>query len=312
MKLSAIKVCMLLFLLMNIIAGCGQKGTGQDQGEVYQIYYLNASMTKLVPKDYKAEETEQDALIQELLDQFMTVPKNLDRQAALSDKVSLTKFQKEDMVLYLYFDTGYSSQSNMNATREILCRAALAKTMTQIDGIDYININVGDQPLLDGVGNPVGMLSPSDFVEGISDVNSFEKTELVLFFADESGENLVEERREVVHSVNTSMEKLIMEQLIKGPVEVGRYPTVPRDTKLLNVSVNENVCYINFDSEFLNSTLEVNDTIPIYSIVNSLSGLTTVNKVQITVNGSADVMFRDSIPLGTMFERNLDIGGLNN
>lgn len=54
------------------------------------------------------------------------------------------------------------------------------------------------------------------------------------------------------------------------------------------------------------------DTIPIYSIVNSLSGLTSVNKVQITINGSTDVMFRDSISLNTMFERNLDIGGTDN
>lgn len=303
---------LMILLLMIFTAGCRRKPVGTDQEGVYKIYYLNASMTKLVPQDYETDETDQDALIRELLDQFMTVPKDLDSQAALSDKVSLTKYQKEEVVLYLYFDAGYSSRSNMNATREILCRAALTKTLTQIDGIDYININVGDQPLLDGTGNPVGMLTASDFVESISDVNSFEKTELVLFFADESGEKLVEEKREVVHNVNTSLEKLIIEQLIKGPEEPGRYPTLPKDTKLLSVTVNENVCYINFDAAFLNSTLEVKDIIPIYSIVNSLSGLTSVNKVQFTVNGSADVIFRDSITLSQMFERNLDIGGLDN
>lgn len=304
---------LMLFLFLTVLTtGCSRENSETDTEHTYKIYYLNASMTRLMPQDYVTESTDTDVLIRELWNQFVTVPQDLDSQAALSDKVLLTKYIKEDVVLYLYFDAGYSSRSNMNTTREILCRAALAKTLTQIEGIEYINIYVGDQPLLDGTGNPVGMMTGSDFVESISDVNAFEKTELVLYFADESGENLAEEKREVVHNVNTSLEKLIVEELIKGPEEAGRYRTLPKDTKLLNVSVNENVCYINFDAAFLNNTEEVKDLIPIYSIVNSLSGLTSVNKVQITVNGSTDVMFRDAVSLNTMFERNLDLGGTEN
>lgn len=298
----------LLLLMVWMMAGCS---VDDDTQEVYnyKIFYLNTAMTRLAPQDYETKTTDQDALVKELLDQFMVVPKDLDSQAALSDKVSLTKYQKEDVVLYLYFDAGYGSRSNMNASREILCRAALAKTLTQIPGIEYINIYVGDQPLLDGQGNPVGMMTGSDFVESISDVNAFEKSELVLFFADETGEKLVREERSVVHNVNTSLEKLIIEELIKGPEQEGNYRTLTSDTKLLNVSVNENICYVNFDSAFLNNAIEVKEYIPIYSIVNSLSELTSVNKVQISVNGSADVMFRDAISLNTTFERNLDLGG---
>lgn len=298
----------LLLLMVWMMAGCS---VDEDTQEVYnyKIFYLNTAMTRLAPQDYETKTTDQDALVKELLDQFMVVPKDLDSQAALSDKVSLTKYQKEDVVLYLYFDAGYGSRSNMNTSREILCRAALAKTLTQIPGIEYINIYVGDQPLLDGQGNPVGMMTGSDFVESISDVNAFEKSELVLFFADETGEKLVREERSVVHNVNTSLEKLIIEELIKGPEQEGNYRTLTGDTKLLNVSVNENICYVNFDSAFLNNAIEVKEYIPIYSIVNSLSELTSVNKVQISVNGSADVMFRDAISLNTTFERNLDLGG---
>ena len=51
-----------------------------------------------------------------------------------------------------------------------------------------------------------------------------------------------EESREVVHSINTSLERLIVEELIKGPGTEGRFPTLPGDTKLLNVSLNENIC----------------------------------------------------------------------
>ena len=242
------------------------------------------------------------------MNRFLNVPNDVDSQVALSDKVGYLGYRQEEQVLFLYFDAGYGSRVNMNPTREILCRAALAKTMTQIKGIDYISIYVADQPLLDSYGNPVGMVSGSDFVEGISDINAYEKSQIKLFFTDETGERLVTENREVVHSINTSLERVIVEELIKGPAMTGHHRTLPEDTGLLNVSLNENICYINFDAAFLNNTLEVKEYIPVYSIVNSLSEISTVSKVQITVNGSQDVMFRDVISLNTQFERNLEIG----
>ena len=304
------KMRLCLLFLMVFAAGCSgkQEQLRTPKEGIYKIYYLNSSMTKLMPQEYYMETQDQDMMIQELMEQFLNVPNNVDSQVALSDKVGYLGYRQDDQVLFLYFDAGYGSKVNMNSTREILCRAALTKTMTQIEGIDYISIYVADQPLLDSYGNPVGILSDSDFIEGISDINAYEKSQLQLFFADEDGEHLVEEDREVVHSINTSVEKVIVEELIKGPLAPNHYRTLPADTKLLNVSLNENVCYINFDATFLNNTLEVKEYIPIYSIVNSLSEISTVSKVQITINGSQDVMFRDVISLNTQFERNLEIG----
>ncbi len=300
----------LLLLLMALAAGCGRKQEQAPEEEpegTYKIYYLNSSMTRLAPQRYYTKTREPGELIPELMDRFLNVPNDVDSQVALSDKVGYLGYRQEDQVLFLYFDAGYGSKVNMNATREILCRAALAKTMTQIEGIDYISIYVADQPLLDSGGNPVGVLSDSDFIEGISDINSYEKSQLNLFFTDETGQHLVGETREVVHSINTSLERLIVEELLKGPQAAGHYRTLPEGTKLLNVSLNENICYINFDSAFLNNTLDVNEYIPIYSIVNSLSEISTVSKVQITINGSQDVMFRDVVSLNAQFERNLEI-----
>ena len=109
------------------------------------------------------------------------------------------------------------------------------------------------------------------------------------------------------------LDRLIVEQLIEGPQELGHYATIPSDVKLLNVSVNDSVCSINLDAAFLNSTLDVAAYIPIYSIVDSLAELSTVSRVQIRINGSQDDVFRDQIPLSTVLERNYDyiVGGKN-
>ncbi|WP_077612000.1 GerMN domain-containing protein [Clostridium sp. Marseille-P2415] len=308
---------LLLLVCLICLTGCERgpvRGT-EATDSVYRIYYLNSAMTKMEPQDYTMPQKPEDDSaevtdweIRNLMEQLRTVPKDLDRQAAVPDKVGFERYKLEDTVLYLYFDNNYAM---MNATREILCRASLVRTLTQIKGVDYVAIYTAEQPLMDSSGSPVGPMANTDFIDNISNVNSYEKTELVLYFADETGEKLVKETREVVHNVNTSLEKLVIEQLIAGPGRPGMNPTLPKDTKLLNVSVNENVCYINFDASFLNNTLEVKEYIPIYSIVNSLAAVSSINKVQITVGGSQEVMFRDSIPLNQLFERNLDYNAEN-
>ena len=302
-KLLKIRAFFLLFALLFALSGCTGEKAVEQSGNAYTIYYLNASGIQLVGSEYRTETADTDALVRELLDKMGNVPADLDCQRALPERIEKITYRIEGNVLYLYADANYAL---MNSVQEILCRAALTKTLTQIEGIDYLCIYCADQPLVDSAGNPVGMMSASDFLDSVRDVNSFEKTELILYFANEEGDKLVEEKRAVMRNTNTSLEKLIVEQLIEGPQQPGCYPTLPEDVKLLNVTVNEAVCSINLDSGFLNNTLEVLDYIPIYSIVNSLSELSTVSHVQIRINGSQDAVFRDQIPLNTLFERNYE------
>ena len=101
------------------------------------------------------------------------------------------------------------------------------------------------------------------------------------------------------------MEKLIMEQLIEGPKKSGMMSTVPSGTKIISVSVVDGVCYVNLSDSFRNQNAEVNEEIVLYSIVNSLSELPSVSKVQISINGSTDGNVRYSYELSKMYERDL-------
>ena len=300
----------LLAVLLALCGGCRRTDEIPEGVPEYTVYYLDSPGLKLVGNSIGMEGTDQEALVQELLSRMETVPAELDCQSAIPERVETITFRIEENVLYLFVDANYAL---MDSVREILCRAALTKTLTQIPDIEYLSIYCAEQPITDAAGNPVGMLSASDFVDSIRDVNSFERTELTLYFANEAGDQLVEEKREVMQNSNTSLERLIVEQLIEGPQELGHYATIPSDVKLLNVSVNDSVCSINLDAAFLNSTLDVAAYIPIYSIVDSLAELSTVSRVQIRINGSQDDVFRDQIPLSTVFERNYDyiVGGKN-
>jgi germination protein M len=61
-----------------------------------------------------------------------------------------------------------------------------------------------------------------------------------------------------------------------------------------------------FDSTFLQNSLEVADYIPIYAIVNSLSELSNISRVQFVIDGSQDAVFREQISLAGTLSRDLN------
>ena len=114
------------------------------------------------------------------------------------------------------------------------------------------------------------------------------------------------EVQEVNYSSNISMEKLVMEQLLKGPKGNGKRSAIPDGTKLVSVSVLDGVGFVNLNEGFLNQNYEIAEPVVIYSIANSLVELPNINKVQISVNGDSNMTYREKLKLSDMYDRNLD------
>ena len=112
---------------------------------------------------------------------------------------------------------------------------------------------------------------------------------------------------EVRYSSNMSVEKLVVERLIKGPITKNAYPAIPSDTKLVSISTKDGICYVNLDEGFLGQGYDVLEQIPVYSIVNSLTEIPGISKVQILINGETNMTYQESIRFETIFERNLDL-----
>jgi hypothetical protein len=298
------KIIIILSLLSLSLSCCTSKkkeavaGFGQ-----YYIYYLNTSANALTSVVYTPQAKQSHALAEELMSRLIEVPKDVEAGQILGDKVTYKGCRIEGNVLYLDFDSNYAL---MKPAREILCRAALTKTLTQIEGIDFISINSGERQMTDTSGKPLGLISSNDFIDGISDINSYEETEILLYFADEEGKKLVPLKREVRYNSNIAMERLVLEQLMQGTKMSGLKQTVPDNTRLLGVSVNDNICYVNFDAGFLDAIPGEDVYVSIYSVVNTLCELQNVNRVQITINGKQDIMLRDVVSLNTVFEMNLN------
>lgn len=299
-----ISILCLAFVILTC-GGCGNKEP--EEGDVYTIYHLNHDQTGLVMQDYTTQtpQDDKDTLLEELTDALSQTPDKLEYYPPLSGRVHLLDYHTEKDQVTLEFDSQYKE---LPATTEILVRAAVVRTLTQVEGISYVSFTVQGEPLVDNLGNVVGIMSADQFIDNSGDeINTYEQAELRLYFADETGTHLVEANRTLRFSSNIAMEKLVVEQLIKGPENPELYPTINPETKIVNVTVKDGICYVNLSEAFLTQTYQVTPEISVYSLVNSLVELPNVNKVQISVNGETAVTYQESISLTTVFERNLDL-----
>ncbi len=298
---------LLLFLIISVCSCSGETATSETTTEerVMQIYYVNKNATKVVSDSYKPKNSGGEELLKELLEVLQTNPDNLEYRQVIPSEVRVVNSYIENKQVYLVFDSAYSLLSRIT---EILSRAAIVRTLTQIEGVETVAFYINEQPLMDALNQPVGQMKASDFIDDLGgDINDYQKTVLTLYYTNEQGNKLMECKRELVYNNAVSMERLVMEQLIKGPTEDGMYPVLPSDTKLLTISTREGVCYVNLDASFLTGSVNTNEVVPIYAIVNSLVELPAVNKVQIAINGETTRRYRELVSLDTLFERNLDI-----
>lgn len=294
-------------LIMGLLlcTACADRRKAQE-GTTYKIYYVNNDETKIVEREYVSETLDGELLFEELLEQLAHISEKMEYETLLDKEISVAGHTLDNGLLTLDFDESYHY---LRGTREILVRASIVRTLTQIPGVERITFTVNGEQLTDAAGAAVGVMAADTFIENAgNEINAYEKVDLRLYFANEAGDSLVEEnRRNVVYNSNISLEKLVVEKLVEGPMSEGAYPTINPATKIVSVTVKDGTCYVNLSNEFLSQPYNVASDVTIYSITNSLVELSNVNRVQISVNGETNISYRENMSLNNVFERNLDI-----
>ena len=299
----------LSLFLLTCVSACGRE---EKEGSYrYTIYYVNKEETCVISEEYATDTPteEKEALLRELMDRMRDTSEKPEYLSPLSE--SFQDYTLNEGQMNLNFSEAYMKQEPIT---EVLSRAAVVRTLTQIEGIDTITFSVENETLVDISGVPVGAMAADSFIDNAgTEINAYAEAEFRLYFANEAGDRLVEVERNVVYNSNISMERQVVEELIKGPEKEGDtgyvagHPTINPAVTILSVTVKDRVCYVNLSEEFLTPVYDVTSAVALYSIVNSLVELPGVNRVQISIDGDTNVTYRDNVSLTAVFERNLDI-----
>ncbi len=295
------KCCKAILLLFCMLCLCACGREEEDNQNMYPIYYVSNSETKVEIHEHAMEAVTPEEELKELLQCLSTTPEKLEYKAPLAMGFELLNVEEEEGKVLLNLSNGYLE---LPATTEVLVRAAIVRTLTQLEHINYVGITVEGNQFFDNAGDVVGWMNADQFINNDgNEINTYELTKVKLYFANETGDKLIAAYREKHYSTNTPLERFIVEELIAGPSGqiAGLYPSVNPNTKIVNVMTKDGICYVNLDSSFLTVVNNVSIDVAVYSIVNSLVELSNVNKVQILINGEVPSTFTTST-----FERNWD------
>mgnify|MGYP003896448919 CR=1 FL=1 len=110
--------------------------------------------------------------------------------------------------------------------------------------------------------------------------------DIALYFLSDDGKSLVPEVR-TIKKDSERLEELVVSELIKGPVQRGHVAVIPPNIKVLSVTSSNNIAFVDLSKEFLSidKTDSNKFTLMIYSIVNSLTELDGIDKVQFLIEG---------------------------
>ncbi len=288
-------------LAFGVLAGCGKE---EKLKEPY-VYYFSVRESQLVRKSYEPEGKSVEERIEEVLTLLRKPEEPEDYQSVFLDGIDVERWELDDTEVTLYFGESYHG---IVTASEVILRSAVVRSLVQIEGVDYVQFYVGDAPLTGDDGREIGYMRAEDFVENTgSSLHSYQTADVTLYFAGSTGDYLVPEEISVRYNSNMSIEKLIVEKLMSGPSETGSRKVIPDGTKLLGVSVRDNVCYVNFDEGFLKVAEQVNPKVTVYALVNSIIEGGATGKVQILVNGETDIVYQESIDLSKPLSKNADL-----
>ena len=302
----ALWAVLLTLVLLSGMTGCAREEK-EDSGLL--LYYLNEDLSSLNTLSYLMEDGKSKAdlspqeMADDMLEQLAT-PSGDVRSIAPIQNFTVTGTTLQNGTLTVFLSSDYEE---LETVRKILTRAALVNTLCQIDGVDSVSFLCGDHPLTNEDGSVVTAMNSDMFIfNSGKEIMNYEKVRLHLYFANEDGDQLVDTYRNVVYNSNISMERLVVEQVLKGPNSDVVFPTLNPAAKVLSVTTRDGVCYVNLDQAFLTEPYGVTSQVAIYSLVNSLTELSSVSAVQITIEGKTGKAFMDS-SLSSAFERNLSV-----
>ena len=157
-----------MLVICMCIAACGNNsynGTYSDGGadNEVKIYYVNSSETGIIANDYTltSDIDDTEAVIAELIEQLSNTPDTFSYEAPLGGRIALIDYTLTDDSLILNFDESYNSVEHVT---EILDRAAMVRTLTQISAVKTVTFQVNGSPLTDTAGNLIGGMTEDTFI----------------------------------------------------------------------------------------------------------------------------------------------------
>ena len=277
-------MCLLLIVILSlsVFSACNPDGTQ------VRVFFKNSAKNEL-KEETRTVKAEKDASARTIarlaINELIKGPEAEGSKGVISKSAKLISLAVNGNVATVNLSEHYLEKKGVD---ELILRFAIVNTLCNIKGIDGVVIQVeGNNLVSETTGKEIGVLRMDDNIVFAPE----DKLAVTLYFPDKSFEQLSGEVRKIDVQNALSLEKIVVDELLKGPQSKELSASVPQGTKLLSIEVKDKVCFVNFTKEFVACSGSAGTTMALYSVVNSLCTLRNIEGVQILINGEAGVEF---------------------
>ena len=286
MKRKTVLLCLFALLLLS---ACSRNTAPETDSEYISVYHL-------VREDYRTRgsllrselircnDPQPETLVRGAAYALMRVPEDDELTSAIPDGVRIEDVSLIGRTVTVLMSEGYLDLGSMDKT---ITDACIVLTMCSVPDVDHVALRTANT-------SPSRAMSSEDILLR-NTLTSESLLELRLYFPQSDGGVLSAEYRQISLDEDIPTERLIIDELIKGPQSDRLVPILPENTAVLSVYTQDGLCTVSLSESFLSdreySSQEIK--LAVYSIVNSLTCLSTVDRVQINVRNNNVQMIGD-------------------
>ncbi len=282
-----------------------------DEGKI-ELYYINNITGVLEAESRRTELPEnREEAVRTVFNEYVNGSANSNLSLAdpeLKNFTSLTyPVDGNESIAKINFTDSFNK---LSASKQLLCISGMVYTLTGLDYLRNVYFYVNDEPLVNMNGEAVERYNRNNVAINPSlDPEKTDRQLVVLYFTNAGQNKLMPEERSIEIKQSRTTEYQIVEQLIQGPLDSSLVPTVSSDVKIRDIKTEGDICYVNLSSEFMtkNNVTPAEETMTIYSIVNSLTELDTVTKVQFLIEGEKLTEYKGHLDFSKTFERDTSL-----
>lgn len=295
-----------LILCVLLVGGCFKKGNQNASSEKVKLYFYDEHKGALVMEERSiavAKDISKEKMMLAVLDALSKGPE-AGNQGIKPISFNIEQAILKENIAFINFDKSYNT---LDVPTQIIQRAMLVYTLTELDFIDKVEFFVADLPLVNSKGDKIDAVERKDILINALNPKPPTSTQTItLYFPSLADQKLHKELREIRVNNNTPIEEYIMAELIKGPTTEGLVRILPADTKVTDIKTQDGVCQIDlsYDLQVTHADNLIDKNLIIYSIVNSLTDISRIQKVLFLKEGKKQTEFNIATQSGGVFERN--------
>lgn len=286
MKRITALLCLFALLLLSACARSPAPETGSEYISVYRLvredYRTRGSLLR--SELIRCNDSQPETLVRGAAYALMRIPEDDELTSAIPDSVRIEDVSLSGRTVTVLMNGSYLDLGGMDKT---ITDACIVLTMCSVPDVDYVAMRTANT-------SPLQAMSSEDILLR-NTLTSESLLELRLYFPQSDGDVLSAEYRQISLDEDMPTERLIIDELIKGPQSDRLVPILPENTAVLSVYTQDGLCTVSLSEGFLSdreySSQEIK--LAVYSIVNSLTCLSTVDRVQINVRNNDRQMLGD-------------------